>query len=309
MSERDAGQRLDRFLAERMAGPSRSAIGRLVRDGAVSVNDKPPRKAGQALELGDVVVVRPTPDPDQALGPVAPAPRVVHEDEHLLAIDKPAGLAVHPGPGHPVGTLVDRLIALGTPLSRSGGDERPGIVHRLDKETSGVMLIAKNDAAHANLAEQFAQRNVQKTYLALLRGHLRLEEGLIDAPIGRDPGNRQRMAVVTGGREARTGFSVAGRLPGHSLVVARPQTGRPHQIRVHFASIGHPVVGDVVYEGGRRRRDTSRMFLHSLRLRFEHPVSNLLVAVEAPLALDLAAGLRAIAGSDSGALLERIARV
>ena len=130
-----------------MAGPSRSAIGRMVRDGAVAVNGRPPRKAGQALELGDVVVVRVTPDPEPAPRPGAPAPRVVYEDEHLLAIDKPAGLAVHPGPGHPVGTLVDRLIALGTPLSRSGGNERPGIVHRLDKETSGVMLIAKNDAA------------------------------------------------------------------------------------------------------------------------------------------------------------------
>ena len=314
VGERDAGQRLDRFLAERMAGPSRSAIGRMVRGGAVSVNDALPRKVGVALETGDVVVVRPAPDDGHSPPPAASPPAsVLYDDDHMLAIDKPAGIAVHPGPGHPVGTLVDRLLALGTPLSRSGGGERPGIVHRLDKETSGAMLIAKNDDAHARLAAQFAGRSVRKTYVALLRGRLGPDEGLVDAPIGRDPGNRQRMAVVTSGREARTGFTVAGRTPGHSLVIARPQTGRPHQIRVHFASVGHPVAGDAVY-GGRQDRGRGggggaarRMFLHSLRLEFAHPVSTLPVAVEAPLPPDLDAVLREVAEADYDVLMERVA--
>ena len=262
------------------------------------------------LDPGDVVLVqRVTPNEELTTPSAADVPRVIYEDEFLLAIDKPAGLPVHPGPGHSVGTLVDRLLALGTPLSQSAGDERPGIVHRLDKETSGVMLVAKNDAVHAVLAKQFALRDVQKTYLALLRGRLLPEEGMIDAPIGRDPGNRQRMAIVTKGREAQTGFRVVRHLGDRSLVVARPQTGRPHQIRVHFSSIGHPVVGDPVYGRGRgrRRHDTSRMFLHSFRLRFEHPVSQASVVVEATLAPDLEADLRTMAGADYEALMEEIA--
>ncbi len=293
-----------------MVGFSRSAIGRILREGGVSINNAAPRKAGQMLDPGDVVLVqRVTPNEELTTPSAADVPRVIYEDEFLLAIDKPAGLPVHPGPGHSVGTLVDRLLALGTPLSQSAGDERPGIVHRLDKETSGVMLVAKNDAVHAVLAKQFALRDVQKTYLALLRGRLLPEEGMIDAPIGRDPGNRQRMAIVTKGREAQTGFRVVRHLGDRSLVVARPQTGRPHQIRVHFSSIGHPVVGDPVYGRGRgrRRHDTSRMFLHSFRLRFEHPVSQASVVVEATLAPDLEADLRTMAGADYEALMEEIA--
>jgi 23S rRNA pseudouridine1911/1915/1917 synthase len=307
VTERDGGQRLDLFLAERIDGVSRSALARMVREGAVSVNGKRPRKAGQPLEPGDVVVVRLEPLPlspqkAQAADPL----RILYEDEHLLAIDKPAGVAVHPGPGHLTNTLVERLLALGTPLSSIGGAERPGIVHRLDMETSGVMLVAKTDETHGVLSGRFAERTVRKAYLALLRGHMQPEEGVIDAPIARDPGNRQRMAVVTGGREARTGFSVVGDIDGHSLVIARPQTGRSHQIRVHFASMGHPVAGDTAYGRGGAPDGLTRMFLHALRLVFDHPITNELTVVESPLAADLEQTLRAIAGYDYEALMARV---
>ena len=281
----------------------------MVREGAVSVNGKLPRKTGQPLEVGDVVVVVPEPSPETRPSELpAVAPRVVYEDPHLLAIDKPAGVAVHPGPGHPRDTLVERLLALGTPLSLLGGDERPGIVHRLDKETSGVMLIAKSDDAQKKLSDRFAARLVRKTYLTLVRGHLQPEEGVIDAPIARDPRNRQRMAVVHGGREARTAFTVAGFVGGHSFVIARPKTGRPHQIRVHFASMGHPVAGDRTYGRGGAPGGLPRMFLHALRLELDHPISNEPMVVEAQLATDLDDALRATAGTEYEALVARVSR-
>ena len=306
VSEEDAGQRLDHYLTDRVDGVSRSTLARMVREQAIEVNGKAPRKAGLSLNVGDEVLVRLGPPSDAQAGePVVEAPQVVFEDEHLMAIDKPAGVAVHPGPGHLTDTLIERLVALGTPLSTTGGEERPGIVHRLDKDTSGVMLIAKTDVAHEALSERFVEREVKKTYLTLLRGNFQPGEGVIDAPIARDPRNRQRMAVVQGGREARTAFTVAGQIGGYSLVVARPETGRPHQIRVHFASMGHPVAGDGTYGRGGAPEGLSRMFLHALRLAFNHPMTNEPIIAEVRLPSDLDDALRKLAGADYRPLMEK----
>ncbi len=306
VSDEDAGQRLDHYLTDRVDGTSRSALARMVREQAVTVNGIPSRKAGLSLNAGDEVTVRLGPPSDGQVGEsTAEAPQVVFEDDHLMAIDKPAGVTVHPGPGHLTDTLIERLTALGTPLSRTGGEERPGIVHRLDKDTSGVMLIAKTDLAHEALSARFVEREVKKTYLTLVRGNFQPEEGVIDAPIARDLGNRQRMAVVRGGREARTAFSVAGQVGGYSLVVARPETGRPHQIRVHFASMGHPVAGDGTYGRGGAPEGLTRMFLHALRLAFDHPMTNERIVAEVALPPDLDETLRTLAGSDYEPLMEK----
>ncbi|MBI2857142.1 MAG: RluA family pseudouridine synthase [Chloroflexi bacterium] len=303
----DRGQRLDHYLVRCVTGWSRSALARLIREGLVTVNGQPPRKAGQALETGDRIVVEPPSAVEHTLAAENRPLHVLYEDEDLLVVDKPAGLAVHPGPGHAQGTLVNALLGRGVSLSQTGGAERPGIVHRLDKETSGLLLVAKTEAAYASLALQFKERTVEKVYLALLRGRLEPLQGSIEAPIARDPRHRQRMAVVSGGREATTGYSVLARLEEHTLVAAYPHTGRTHQIRVHFASVGHPVAGDRVY--GRVRGDpVPRLFLHAHRLRFRHPGTGQIVCFTAPLPEELMASLRALAGAGAPGLLARLAR-
>ncbi|MDA1096848.1 MAG: RluA family pseudouridine synthase, partial [Chloroflexi bacterium] len=211
---------------------------------------------------------------------------------------------VHRGPGHASGTLVDALIARGTKLALAAGDERPGIVHRLDMETSGVLLIAKTDIAYHSLSDQFMRRSVQKSYITLLRGRLKTAEGTIEAPIARDPDHRQRMAIVSGGRGAETSFTVLAYLDGHTLVEARPRTGRSHQIRVHFASLGHPVAGDGAYSRD-RHGGTHRLFLHAARLEFEQPTTGERMVIVSPLAADLEGALRHLAGDD----YERVARM
>ncbi len=289
----EGGTRLDKYLSERIPELSRSSTRRLIDAGQVTVNDEPAR-ASYRVKSGDLLAVwlpsLTTPEPTPEPIPL----QVVHEDEVLLVVDKPAGMVVHPAPGHPGGTLVNALLARFPELADAGND-RPGIVHRLDRDTSGLILVAKQEKARRALQRQFKERQVHKTYLALLHGHLQPHWGRIEAPIGRDPNHRQRMAVLAGAREAITEYHVLRRLTaqeGHaaeiySLVKAEPQTGRTHQIRVHFASIGHPVVGDPVY--GRRRSglDVPRQFLHAQRLEFRHPVSGHRLELEAPLPADL----------------------
>ena len=219
---------------------------------------------------------------------------LVYQDEHLLVVDKPPGMVVHPAPGHAAGTLVNALLARVPELAASDSP-RPGIVHRLDRDTSGLILVARSEKVRRTLQQQFKERRVAKAYLALLHGHLQPAWGRIEAPIGRDPRHRQRMAVLAGGREAITEYHVreqfardVGPAAGHySLVEAQPHTGRTHQIRVHFASIEHPVVGDAVY--GRRGRSLplERQFLHAWRLSFQHPVTRNKMELEAPLPQDL----------------------
>jgi 23S rRNA pseudouridine1911/1915/1917 synthase len=205
---------------------------------------------------------------------------VVYEDADLVVIDKPAGMVVHPAPGHHSGTLVHALLGLGGGWSAAGGETRPGIVHRLDKGTSGLIVVARNDAGHRALAAQLGDRSLSRTYLAIVRGRVRDQAGELEGPIGRHPRERKRMAVVAGGRYARTRYEVIERKRTHTLVRCDLDTGRTHQIRVHLAALGHPVAGDAEYGG--RERDVQRPMLHAWRLRLRHPRTGLEMSFEAP---------------------------
>jgi 23S rRNA pseudouridine1911/1915/1917 synthase len=288
-------ERLDVFVARSLPALTRSRARKLIHEGLVTVDGAVPAKAGVALEPGQRVrVTLPPPEPDTPLPESIPL-RIVYEDEDLLVIDKPAGLAVHPSPGHPGHTLVNAVLAHCPELAGVGEAGRPGIVHRLDKDTSGLIIVAKNDAAHAALARQLKEKQVEKTYLALALGRVEPAEGVIDAPLGRHPRHRKKMAVVAGGREARTRYRVIREIDGWSLVEVRTETGRTHQIRVHFASIGHPIAGDALY-GGRRASPARRQFLHAQRLAFRHPRTGERLELETALADDLARALAALEG-------------
>jgi 23S rRNA pseudouridine1911/1915/1917 synthase len=286
----DAGTRLDRYLARQRADLSRTRAQALIARGLVRVDGREAR-ASLALEAGHVVEVAPdAPEPTapELRAEAIPVP-VVFEDEHLLVIDKPAGLVVHPAPGHQSGTLVNALLGRLAPAEPDAA-HRPGIVHRLDKDTSGLMVVARTEAAHTNLAAQMKAHRTVKRYLALVEGHMPVAEGVIEAPIGRDPRQRQRMALVSvagGGREARTRFRVLGEARGRSLLELQLETGRTHQIRVHLASVGHPVVGDVTY-GRPQAPRPPRQFLHAAHLEFAHPVTGEWLTFDAPLPPDLA---------------------
>jgi len=265
-----SGERLDLFLAREAGGLTRSQIKRLVEEGLALVNGRPARPS-QRVRAGDrISLTIPPPRPTSVEAEPIPL-RLVYSDAHLLVVDKPAGLTVHPAPGHPSGTLVNALLALCPDVKGVGGELRPGIVHRLDKDTSGLMVVAKTSEAHLALSRQIKERQVRKGYLALVTGKLQPPEGIIDAPVARDPRNRKRMAVVAGGREARTRYRVLRSGALYSLVEAFPETGRTHQIRVHFASLGHPLVGDLTY--GKRSSLVERQFLHAHILGFQHPAT------------------------------------
>jgi 23S rRNA pseudouridine1911/1915/1917 synthase len=280
------GERLDVFVARRLPELTRSRVRRLIDAGHVTVGGRPPTKAGLALEAGQRVRVT-LPRPEASTLEPEPLPlRIVYEDADLLVVDKPPGLAVHPSPGHARGTLVNAVLAHCPDLSGIGGEGRPGIVHRLDKDTSGLIIVAKNDAAHLSLARQLKERQVEKTYLALVEGRVEPPEGLIDAPVGRHPVHRRKQAVVERGREARTRYRVLREVDRRSLLEVRPETGRTHQIRVHLAHIGHPVAGDPLY--GRAHPLLTRQFLHAQRLAFRHPRTGQRIELTAPLPEDLA---------------------
>ena len=233
--------------------------------------------------------------PDPVRSHMEPQPialNVVHQDGDLLIIDKPAGLVVHPAPGHPDSTLVNAVLALCPDLPGIGGSVRPGIVHRLDKETSGLLVVAKNEKAHASLAAQLEERAFTKLYVALTHGRLSPPEAVIEAAIGRDPANRQRMAIVANGRQSTTRYKALKQYPGYTLVEVKPVTGRTHQIRVHFASLGHPLAGDAVY--GRHHESLSRHFLHATKLGFRHPSTHEHVEFASELPQELAAFLAAL---------------
>jgi len=271
-TDQDQNTRLDRFLAAQ-TDLSRSQVQRLIAEGQVTV-DSAPTKASLRLTGRETILVQ-LPPADE---PPSPAPEpipldAVYEDRDVLVIDKPAGLVIHPAVGHETGTLVNALLARYPHLAGTDPEGRPGIVHRLDKDTSGLLAVGKTQRAIANLKAQFKARSVSKCYTALVVGRLPTVQGLIDAPVGRHPRWRQRMAVRSDGREARTRFTVLETLPGYSLVEARPETGRTHQIRVHFAYIGHPVAGDPVYGPRKDRLGLGRQFLHASGLGFRHPLT------------------------------------
>jgi 23S rRNA pseudouridine1911/1915/1917 synthase len=280
----DAGKRLDHFLQEQMPGFSRSRLQSWIREGRVLV-DGAAAKPSHILHGGESVEVSPA-DPAPLYATAEDLPlEILYEDASVIAINKPAGLAVHAGAGALSGTLVNRLVHHFSTLSQVGGEQRPGIVHRLDKGTSGVLLVARNDAAHRALAAQFAGRTVEKTYLALVHGFVRGEEGRITAPIARDPVRRIRMTAKLGtGRSALTEYRVLKRFEKFTYLEVRIGTGRTHQIRVHLASLGHPVAGDKVYGAP----EAERMFLHASRIVFVSPATGQRVAVEAPLPKELA---------------------
>jgi 23S rRNA pseudouridine1911/1915/1917 synthase len=290
-----AGSRLDRYVSDHLPDLSRAAVQRLIDDAQIRV-DGVTRKASYRVQVGETIAVRvPPPDPSTSLGTRAPRAEaipldILYEDADLIVVNKPAGMVVHPSAGHAAGTLVNAVLAHCPNLS-VGGVERPGIVHRLDSDTSGIIIVAKNDAAMRNLQAQFKSRRVHKTYLALIEGHVKPPRGKIDAPIGRDPKHRQRMAVLTRGRTRAsvTVYHTLATLNDYTLVQAEPQTGRTHQIRVHLAFLGFPVVADAIY--GRRKNSLglTRQFLHAWKIMFTLPRDGRAVSFTAPLPEDLRA--------------------
>jgi 23S rRNA pseudouridine1911/1915/1917 synthase len=285
------GRRLDEVVAE-LAGVSRAAAARWIADGRVLVDGRPRPKSWRLRGSEAVEVDRPA--AEQGGSPAAEdlAVPVRYEDEHLLVVAKPAGLVVHPAPGHHGGTLVNALLGRAGPLSAVAGPERPGIVHRLDRDTSGLLLVAKDDATHLALAADLAARRIERGYQALAQGAVGPpDDGVVDAPIARHPRDRTRMAVVPGGRPARTHWHAVERFGPVTQLELRLDTGRTHQIRVHLAHLRHPLAGDLVYGADPRLADRlglARPFLHAWRLAFNHPVTGERVELTEPLPPDLA---------------------
>ena len=292
----EAGQRLDRYLTSFLNDISRTTAQQLITDGNVLVNGHS-SKPGYTLRDGDeiAVILRASKPPSSNIKPQQLPLDIIYEDDDLLVINKPAGIVVHPAPGHSNDTLVNALLAYYPNLQDSDVDTRPGIVHRLDKDTSGLLLVAKNARTQAALAEQMKRHEIIKRYLALVEGVVALDAGSIDAPIGRDPRHRQQMAITAiSSREARTHFRVLQRFAHHTLLLLQLETGRTHQIRVHLKAIGHPIVGDPVYGAGRTHTEhaLSHQFLHAYQLQFVHPITGVSMELEAPLPEDLKAVLQ-----------------
>ena len=299
----DAGTRLDRFVAVQCPELSRVRVQELIDSGRVQVDNRPAKKGSLHLRGGEKISIEITERPPIVAKPESISLEILYEDDDVLAINKPAGMTVHAGAGNVSGTLVNALLGCGSELSTGGHPLRPGIVHRLDKETSGVILVAKNDAAHAKLGEAFRQRTVKKTYLALVQGILKQKTGSIELPIGRDPIRRTRMATVqeswrgatlSNPRAARTDWRVLATIDNTTLVEVQLHTGRTHQIRVHFSALKHPVVGDTLYGAASQLRvgkitlpKLDRNFLHAARLGFAQPRTGAWIDVRAPLPIEL----------------------
>lgn len=282
ITAQESGDRVDALLSRMLEGVTRSAVQRLIETGAVTVNGVPVKKNRRAV-VGEVFTVA-LPEPEATLPQAQEIPlNVVYEDDDLIVIDKPRGLVVHPAPGHPDGTLVNALLwHCGDTLSGVGGQKRPGIVHRLDMDTSGLIVAAKNDFAHLALSAQLADRSLSRIYEAIVRGRVRSDEGVIDAPIGRHPVDRLRMAVTDkNSRAAVTHYAVLARYRGFTHVRCQLETGRTHQIRVHMAYIGHPVLGDPLY--GTKQDRGGAQCLHARELKFIHPRTGLPIRLTSPL--------------------------
>ena len=282
-SEESKNQRLDAFLASSLDGLTRSQATQLIESGEVAVNGRAVSKSYKLAGGEDIAVTLPEPEPVEAVPQDIPLD-VVYEDADVIVVNKPKGLVVHPAPGHPDGTLVNALLyhCAGT-LSGVGGALRPGIVHRIDRDTSGLIIAAKNDAAHQYLSAQLADHTLARTYECIVVGKLREDRGTVDAPIARHPTGRKRMAVVAGGREAVTHWEVIARYPGYTHVRCRLETGRTHQIRVHMAYIGHPILGDTVYGAKKEVPGLTGQCLHAVGLRFLHPRTHEVVELSCPL--------------------------
>jgi 23S rRNA pseudouridine1911/1915/1917 synthase len=286
----EADRRVDVYVSNACKEFTRSFVQKLIGDGNVTINGQV-AKASQKVRSGDTIIVSvPPPEPSPILVPQLIPLIVIYEDGDVMVIDKPAGMTVYPAPGHPDRTIMNAVLAHSPEIGRIDGSVRPGVVHRLDKDTSGVMVIAKHKQAHLSLAAQLKARTVLKKYLVLVKGCPETREGLVSAPIGRHPKDRKRMTVIEGGREARTRYRVVKVLGGCSLIEATLETGRTHQIRVHFSRMGWPVVADSVY--GVRVPWLKRQFVHASRLGFRLPSSDRWVEFSAALPADLEDALK-----------------
>jgi len=295
------GCRLDQYLSKKIPDLSRARIKKLIDSSQIDVNGKPAR-ASQKLKGNETITIAVPPPESVDIVPQAIELDIVFEDDDLIVINKQAGLVTHPGAGTSSGTLVNALLHhCGDTLSGISGELRPGIVHRLDKDTSGLLVVAKNDRAHRDLAAQIAEKSARRSYTAIVDGLIKEDEGTIDEPIGRHPANRMKMAITEDGRQARTHYRVLTRMRDFTLVRADLETGRTHQIRVHFAHLGHPVAGDLLYNkrasGGQRGRDRLGLeghALHATSLSFRHPSSGQLLEFKAPLPDDFAEALSSL---------------
>jgi len=283
-SSEEAGQRLDAFLAACVDDLTRSAAQRLLEEGFVTVNGRPAAKNLRLAGGEDIALTRPPAEETEVLPQNIPLD-VVYEDGDVIVVNKPSGMVVHPAPGHPDGTLVNALLYhCGDSLSGIGGEKRPGIVHRIDRDTSGLIIAAKNDAAHQALAAQLADHTLARTYECIVVGNLREDSGTVDAPIGRHPTDRKKMAVTQkNSRRAVTHWEVVARYPGFTHVRCHLETGRTHQIRVHMAYLGHPILGDTVYGSKKAVPGLTGQCLHAAALRFVHPRTRQLVEVQCDL--------------------------
>ena len=291
-TEQGTSRRLDAFLAERLPDVSRAAAAKLIESGAVLVDGRIASKSAKLTGAETVAVTLPEPEPIDAVPQDIPLD-VVYEDADVIVVNKPSGLVVHPAPGHPDGTLVNALLYhCGDSLSGVSGALRPGIVHRIDRDTSGLIIAAKNDAAHQSLSAQLKDHTLARTYECIVVGGLREDRGTVDAPIARDPRDRKRMAVVPGGREAVTHWEVLARYSGYTHVRCRLETGRTHQIRVHMAYLGHPILGDTVYGAKKPVPGLTGQCLHAVGLRFLHPRTGEAVELSCPLPDEFTAMLK-----------------
>ena len=293
-SEEDRGTRLDAFLAHAVEDLTRSAAAKAIEDGRVLVSGKAPSKSLKLTGNETIEFTPEEPAPIDAVPQDIPL-TVVYEDDDVIVVNKPSGLVVHPAPGYPNGTLVNALLFhCGASLSGIGGALRPGIVHRIDRDTSGLIIAAKNDYAHQFLSAQLADHTLARTYECIVVGNLREDSGTVDAPIARDSRDRKRMAVVPGGRRAVTHWTVLARYPGYTHVQCRLETGRTHQIRVHMAYLGHPILGDTVYGAKKPVPGLTGQCLHAVGLQFIHPRTKELVSLSCPLPGEFTAALRKI---------------
>ena len=293
-SEEDRGARLDAFLARAMEDLTRSAAAKAIEEGRVLVSGKVPSKSLKLTGNETIEFTPEEPAPIDAVPQDIPLD-IVYEDDDVIVVNKPSGLVVHPAPGHPDGTLVNALLYhCGASLSGVGGALRPGIVHRIDRDTSGLIIAAKNDFAHQFLSAQLADHTLARTYECVVVGNLREDSGTVDAPIARDSRDRKRMAVVPGGRRAVTHWTVLARYPGYTHVQCRLETGRTHQIRVHMAYLGHPILGDTVYGAKKPVPGLTGQCLHAVGLQFIHPRTKELVSLSCPLPGEFTAALRKI---------------
>lgn len=296
VGEKDAGLRLDLYLSRNLEQISRSRIQQLIQNDMLTINGQPCTDKNYRLQTGEYIKLILPPPERASLEPENIRLDIVFEDQDLLVINKPRGMVVHPAPGHGSGTMVNALLAHCEDLSGIGGVMRPGIVHRLDKDTSGLLIVAKNDNAHQFLSSQLKSRKLKREYIALVHGRVEPLKGKIEAPLGRHPLHRKKMAVIAGGREAVTRFKVLKVFRSYSLLKLRLETGRTHQIRVHLSNIGYPVLGDVLYSGSKKSELPPGLSLshalHAYRLSFVHPRTREQLEFTAPLPSDFQVVLR-----------------